>query len=183
MPRPSTSKVRCEDAALSAEMGKVLNERFLDSEEYTRYAYPAIFGNYYFNSSSLSSNGGFWCTQPFVVHPGETVKSPVTSNTALATVAEDQLPLTSSSVISRKGVDSNAKYTNNTEYDVYVIVTYEKSRSYGIPISGTNESVLALKEMDTEITNLQNTLSSSKRESITVNKFASGGTNCRRLHL
>lgn len=156
-------------------MGKVLNERFLDSEEYTRYAYPAIFGNYYFKSSSLSSNGGFWCTQPFVVHPGETVKSPVTSNTALATVAEDQLPLTSSSVISRKGVDSNAKYTNNTEDDVYVIVTYEKSRSYGIPISGTNESVLALKEMDTEITNLQNTLSSSKRESITVNKFATAG--------
>lgn len=164
-------------AALSAEAGK---QMYIDlgaevSENYTRYEYPSIFGNYYFNASSLASNAGFWCTEPIIVHDGETITSPVTSNTALATVAADQLPLTSSSVITRIGQNAAATYTNNTGADVYVIIACERNHSYGIPITGNTKKTLKLSGLDNDIFQTQNVVSLPKRENISVGKFAAAG--------
>mgnify|MGYP006874643609 CR=1 FL=1 len=45
------------DKALSAEMGKELGDKFKVEDNYTRYAYPSMFGNYTIDFLPLIHDG------------------------------------------------------------------------------------------------------------------------------
>lgn len=155
--------------ALSAEQGKVLNERFVITGNVTRYEYPEIFGKYAIGTSALEANVGYWCTNVFVLHDGETV-TPPTGPTAnlFATVAEENLPLTASTPITKQG----DTYTNNTGADVYVIWSHGNRKAFALPITKNESELIDLADLKDDVDNLSALLSEPRREYVDVNNFA-----------
>ncbi len=174
-----------EGSALSAEQGKVLNERFLDSEEYTRYAYPEIFGNYALNNTgnALVANNGYWCTVPMLVKAGETIKTPSSLTWQMfATILPENLPLTPSSSVVR--VDSSGgtsrvlSYTNNTGSDIYVICLYGRGVfSGGYPINAGTTIQHTFTEILDNVNDVQKIFMPPQKESIIISNFATGQMN------
>lgn len=171
------------DKALSAEMGKTLDGKIGDiateTKNYTRYVHPVIFGNYMINESSLGVHNGYWCTQPVLVHPGETISSAhATKYLYMALVAAENLPLTASTPVTRVvdtgNVSNYAVYTNDTNTDVYVIFAYSRGQFYELPVTGRSCETVALKE---DIANVKSVLSQPKRESISVSFFKKAQLN------
>lgn len=174
------------DKALSAEMGKTLDGKIGDiateTKNYTRYAAPAIFGNYAIEASSLSSNNGFWCTQPITVKDGETIKFPFSSKYKyMATVSSENLPLTSSSVVTRVDYSGNTakqiSWTNNTGSDAYVILSYGSGDYYEFPIFGSSNEELTLSGLQSEITSVQSIFSEPTREDISTSIYKKAQLN------
>lgn len=169
-----------EGNALSAEMGKELNDRMLINGAYSRVVYPAVFGNYYFSASALTSNGGFFCSQPFLVKKGETVKSGVKAKyCGLAIVAEENLPLTPSTPITRVddtgGTARFATYTNNTGADIYMIWTHDKAICVGVEISQSGSAIFDFGGVSARLDALEGALSQPNIENVVVNNFIAGG--------
>ena len=121
MPRPSVSKVRCEGAALSAEMGKALGDTLdvnVDSEMVTELLTPSEIGD---NKGYLSASAT----------TGK--RTPQTGSTEYRRYS-DPIPLKAGDVLYIKAAtDSNvarlSKYVENATYDALMILQGTSSSS------------------------------------------------------
>lgn len=156
------------DKALSAEQGKVLNNKFKVEEDYTRYEYPAIFGNYSINASALTSAPQDYCTNPFLLKSGETVTTPISVNIArFAIVDANDLPLTASTPITMVATTGNTSavltYTNNTGHDVWLIHSRRRdSRAIGFKITASTSDYIGMSEVVADIDEVKEAISLPK---------------------
>ena len=159
---------------LSAEMGKDLNDKFedlesVDVESYTRYANPGNFGAYSINNTSLSANAGYWCSNPFIVHNGETASFPSgTTANSFALVAAENLPLTASTPITKI---TTTTYTNTTGADVYLIWSRGRYKTFPVPLSGSATENITLSGLKSLVGDMKDLLSAPTRESLDVVNF------------
>lgn len=160
--------MRCEGNALSAEMGKVLGDKFKVEEDYTRYEYPTIFGNYGINESALGSAATYYCTEPFLLKAGETVATPISVNQArFALVDEDDLPLTASTPITRVATTGTTSavlsYTNNTGHDVWVIHSRMRdSKAIGFKITASTSDYIGMSDVLADVDEVKEAISLPK---------------------
>lgn len=156
------------ESALSAEMGKVVGDLLKVEEDYTRYEYPTIFGNYSINASALQSAVTFYCTEPFLLKAGETVTTPITVNQGrFALVDEDDLPLTESTPITRVATTGTAvavlSYTNNTGADVWVIHSrLRDAKAIGLKITASKSEYLGMSEVLADVDEVKDAISLPK---------------------
>lgn len=156
------------DKALSAEQGKVLGDKFKVEEDYTRYEYPTIFGNYSIGASALTSAPQDYCTNPFLLKSGETVTTPILVNIArFAIVDDNDLPLTESTPITMVATTGNTSavltYTNNTGHDVWLIHSRRRdSKAIGFKISASTSDYIGMSEVVADIDEVKETISLPK---------------------
>ena len=166
-------------AALSAEMGKELyDELGIEStESVSRYIYPTYFGNYYTNTS-ITANSGFWTTNPIRLYKGETISFPSRTYQTIATVNESDLPLSTSTPVTRRdyasGTAKAISYTA-TAAEEYIIYSCDRNVVMNFIAVSSQKSLLNLTGLDTRLTSVESVLSQPKTENISLSYFAQEG--------